>query len=276
MSNFSFVSTVGFIASLIFAAYFIWPVRKIAIGQKFYDPRESSSNPEVKLALRSRRIRGVISIAAVLLFGVTLFLASEDEKQNRQAELLDLTATIQEDAAELLVDPLSAEDIRALIRGEQLDLRVVSFDGVSHVIPFSYGAPSILFSNRGFIAGEPLQLIPDRAGVPGSGTVMAKGQLLGISAYSQRSWETTASAVDSIKEDYGILLTGEQVQGLRVPPVAPTELTSYGTIPLTITLEADGYSMLDATLIWDGKFKLIGSIDGGVSMEELPRTPGKD
>lgn len=77
--------------------------------------------------------------------------------------------------------------------------------------------------------------------------------------------------VGGLAEDtYSIDLEAEQLEELRVPKMLPTEPAEYGTAPVVLSSGDGEYLRLDATLIWDGEFKLVGPIESN-TLTELPR-----
>lgn len=77
--------------------------------------------------------------------------------------------------------------------------------------------------------------------------------------------------VGGMAEDtYGIDLEAGQLEELRVPKALPTEPAEFGTTPVVLSLGDGEYLRLDATLIWDGEFKLVGPVESN-TLTELPR-----
>lgn len=92
------------------------------------------------------------------------------------------------------------------------------------------------------------------------------GRHFPVSVEQQLLWLVGGLAEDA----YGIDLEEEQLEELRVPKTLPTEPAEYGTAPVVLSLGNGEYLRLDATLIWNGEFKLIGPVESN-TLIELPR-----
>lgn len=267
---FMIFGTILMLINLFVLICHLVPLRTVYIpktateGARVAEVSEERNHPAVKEKLRKRRRVAAISLMLTLVFA-GYFLWTEVSGENRLQNEVAIQARMEliEDEYGSYFIELTEDQLRSLAAGEITDLPVVFEDGTLRDVSFSY---SFQFRLAGFA------LLPQETVKP----LIVKDSSWVIPAEQQRIWLLQASVVELVNERYGIPLTGDQVEALQVPAEAPSGLTRYGTIPLTLP-GSGGYSNIEATLIWDNGFKLIGIPEGGTVQEELPRSevPGE-
>lgn len=252
------IALIVLICYSVFSSNHIWVMgEEKGQGTVKVSLKGKPTHPEAKEELRYRRtwklvLSVLVALAATFLLWSTL--SGETARQDAASHQIRLN-TVREFAEGYLLDAPTDEQVEKLSNSEPVSLPIAFSDGTIQQVELTYG---------NWFWGSSYLLVDES--VEG---YVAKGDLISFPTELQRAWQLQGLIRDKISERYGLSLTEDQITELELPSEIPSTLTRYGSIPLTLAAQ-DGYINIEATLIWDGDFKLVGIPGGDAELQELP------